>query len=311
MQQAGHVNALGQRLGQAGFEGELAGDGGDAFAVAAGVGVLGVDGAGEAVQQSHHQAVHVVEEHGVFEIDRRFVGDRVEELAVLGIEIAGDFVECEEAAEDLVLPLKRDGKEMLGMLAEPMESFVLGQIVDEQRAFAMEEDGHQFIGEAMNGSRREAEGAVEHGLLALGGGAAEGDAHALHAHDFQNIEAGLLEEVVGAAVDSHAAADLVDQAEFFVGVGELSGEGIEFAFEAGEANLVAQHVEKHAGLPLHGLIVEGGSFLGLLIEPDAVEAEAAADADDIFAELEGRRSWRPGRGCRRAGGARRAGKRRG
>ncbi len=142
VKEPGHVNALGQRLGEAGFEGELAGDGGDAFAVAAGVGVLGVDGAGEAMEQSHHQAVHVVEEHGVFEIDRRFVGDRVEELAVLGVEIAGDFVECEEAAEDLVLALKRNGKEMLGMLAEPMESFVLGKIVDEERAFAMEEDGH-------------------------------------------------------------------------------------------------------------------------------------------------------------------------
>ncbi len=139
----------------------------------------------------------------------------------------------------------------------------------------------------MNGSRGEAEGAVEDGLLALGGVAAEGDAHALHTHDFQDIEACLLEKVIGAAVDSHAAADLVDETEFFVGVGELSGEGIEFAFEAGEAYLVAQHVEKHAGLTLHGLIVEGGSFLGLLIEPDSVEAEAAADADDIFAELEG------------------------
>ena len=46
-------------------------------------------------------------------------------------------------------------------------------------------------------------------------------------HDFQHVEARLLEEIARAAVDPHAAADLVDQAQFFVGVGQLPGERIE------------------------------------------------------------------------------------
>ena len=53
--------------------------------------------------------------------------------------------------------------------------------------------------------------------------AVEGHAHSLDAHDFQNLEARLLEEIVGGAVDAHSAADLVDQTQFLVGVGQVSG----------------------------------------------------------------------------------------
>ena len=41
--------------------------------------------------------------------------------------------------------------------------------------------------------------------------------------DFHDVAAGLLEEFLSAAVDLHPAADLVDQAQFLVGVGELAG----------------------------------------------------------------------------------------
>src|SRR5204862_5772982 len=50
--------------------------------------------------------------------------------------------------------------------------------------------------------------------------------------------------------------------------------------------LVADHAEEKAGLALEGLVVVVGEVVGLLTEPDAIEAEAPADADDVFVEAE-------------------------
>ena len=50
-------------------------------------------------------------------------------------------------------------------------------------------------------------------------------------HHLQHFKAGLLEEVSRAAVDLHAAADLVDQAQFFVGGRKLFGDAGQFVLE--------------------------------------------------------------------------------
>ena len=113
VQQARNVNALDKMIAELGFLRENAAEQSDAFAVAAGVCVLGVDGAGETVQQAHHQAAHVFVQREIFQIDRRFVADRVQQLAVHRVEIAVELVEGEHAAEQLFLPLKRHGQQML------------------------------------------------------------------------------------------------------------------------------------------------------------------------------------------------------
>ncbi len=66
------------------------------------------------MEEAHHQAVDVVEEHmAVFEIDGGFVGDGVEELLITESESpAASLSEGEEAAEDDVLALERDGHEL-------------------------------------------------------------------------------------------------------------------------------------------------------------------------------------------------------
>ncbi len=122
----------------------------------------------------------------------------------------------------------------------------------------------------MNAAGRKAEGAVENGFLAVNVFAVKGDAHALDAHDFEDFDAGLLKEIVGGAVDAHAAADLVDEAEFFVGVGKMSGEGIKFTLERAEAELVFECSEHEAGLAVNVIFGVGDEFLGLLAKPGTV-----------------------------------------
>ena len=121
MQQAGHVDAFDLLVAEPDLPGEMPAEQRDALAVAAGVGVLGVDRAGQAVQQAHHQAVHVVEQHRVFEIDRRFVGDASSAACCRRVEIAVGLVQPEQAAEHLVLPLQRDGEQLVRVFAEPAE----------------------------------------------------------------------------------------------------------------------------------------------------------------------------------------------
>ena len=52
----------------------------------------------------------------------------------------------------------------------------------------------------------------------------------------------------GPAVDLHPAADLVDERQFFVGVGELAGERVDLALEAVELHAVADHALEQLGL---------------------------------------------------------------
>src|SRR5450432_2032913 len=114
----------------------------------------------------------------------------------------------------------------------------------------------------------------------------KGDAHSLDAHDFQNFEAGLFEEIGRWAVDAHTAADLVDEIQFFVGIGEVSGERIQFSFQAAEAKLIFVCSEHQACLSLNLLFAVGDKFLGLLTKPGSVESEPAADAEDFLGEVE-------------------------
>ena len=134
MQQAGHVDPLDLGIGAArSAAARCAAEQRHALGVAAGVGVLGVDGAGEAVQQAHHQAVHVLEQHGVLEVDRRLVGDGVQQLAVDRVELAVELVQAEEAAEHLVLALERHGDEAC-VLGEPAEGLVATDVIDQETA---------------------------------------------------------------------------------------------------------------------------------------------------------------------------------
>jgi hypothetical protein len=121
VQQPGHVDLLDVAVAQADLARQVAADERDALAVAAGVGVLGVDRAGQAVQQAHHQAVHVLEQPGVLEVDRRLVGDRVQQLAVDRVELAVGLVEREQPAEHLVLPLERHGDHLPRVGREELE----------------------------------------------------------------------------------------------------------------------------------------------------------------------------------------------
>ncbi len=108
----------------------------------------------------------------------------------------------------------------------------------------------------------------------------ERHAHAADVHHFHHVEARLLEEVAGAAVDLHAAADLVDQAQFFVGVGELAGERIELLLPGRRARTWSRIMpSSRRGLALDRFVAVGRQLVGLLVEPDAVEPEPAADAE--------------------------------
>ena len=62
------------------------------------------------------------------------------------------------------------------------------------------------------------ERAVEHGLGRRAVVVPQGNAHGANVDDFHHVEARLPEEIAGAAVDPHSAAELIDQAQFFVGV---------------------------------------------------------------------------------------------
>ena len=126
VQQAGHVDALDLVIGQLDLGRQMPAEQRDALAVAAGVRILGVDRAGEAVQQAHHQAVHVFEQHRVFEIDRRFVGDRVQQLAVDRVELAGGA----QRRDVLRLVLWQGGKLVLiGLLAGLFSTLVAAHLL--------------------------------------------------------------------------------------------------------------------------------------------------------------------------------------
>ena len=70
--------------------------------MAAGVRVLRVDGAGQAVEESHQQAVQVVEEAKVLQINRAFVSERPNELGVRRIELSNLLVKSEQAPEQSI-----------------------------------------------------------------------------------------------------------------------------------------------------------------------------------------------------------------
>ncbi len=287
VQQAGHVGAFGEGIAEAGLQGQLPAQDGDALAVAAGVGVLGIHRAGQAVQQAHHQAVHVVEEHGVFEIDGRFVGDGVEELAVLRVEIAAGLVPGRRDSRGR-FPARWSGTAMSCRTCLPSQlKFVSpARSLMSSGPLCLQSMGDQLFGEAMDAAGRQAERPVKDRFLALDVISAQGHAHSLHAHDFQNVQARLLEEIVRGAVDAHPAADLVDQAQFLVGVGQMAGEGIQLGFQASQAKLIFEHAQDQAGLSLHGFFGVSEQLLGLLAEPGAVESEAAANPQDFLGEVE-------------------------
>ncbi len=57
--------------------------------MAAGVGILGVDGAREGVQDAHEEVLHVLVEGGILKEDRALVADVVEQFEIDGVELGG------------------------------------------------------------------------------------------------------------------------------------------------------------------------------------------------------------------------------
>ena len=72
------------------------------------------------------------------------------------------------------------------------------------------------------------------------------------------------------------AAELIDQAQLFVRVGELAGEGVELLFEPGETDLVADHSEQQSALANDRFVAVNRQLFGLLIEPDPVDSRRMA-----------------------------------
>ena len=69
VQQPGHVNSIDLIVGTPRKAGQMPAEQRHALAVAARVSILGVNRAGETVQQAHHQAVHVAEQNRVLQIN--------------------------------------------------------------------------------------------------------------------------------------------------------------------------------------------------------------------------------------------------
>ncbi|CAA9409602.1 MAG: hypothetical protein AVDCRST_MAG64-2207 [uncultured Phycisphaerae bacterium] len=133
---------------------------------------------------------------------------------------------------------------------------------------------------------RHLHGAVDGRLGAVDDALAEHDAHAADVEHLEHVLARLAEEVGGAAVDLHPAADLVDQRQFLVRVGELAGERVELLLEAVELDGVARHRLEHAGRAEQRLAAVRRQRVGGGREPAAVEAELRAAAQDVLGQRE-------------------------
>ena len=95
--------------------------------------------------------------------------------------------------------------------------------------------------------------------------------------------AGLAEEIRDAAVHPHAAADLVDQAQLLVGVGQLLGKAVELLLHPRELELIVKHRRQQCRLACKRLAGIGGHFPRLVDQPARIDRKPAANAKHIFA----------------------------
>ena len=127
--------------------------------------------------------------------------------------------------------------------------------------------------------------------------AGEHHSHRLHVHHFQNVIARLLEEVRSPAVHPHAAADLVDQAQFFVSGGELLGKIVELLAHARQSQLVAEHRGELHGLACDGLTAVAGQRIGVA-RARSRRWPLLCRRGERFPPPRRFRLWRPGRSRR-------------
>ncbi len=132
VEQAGHVDAVHQGVVQPVFRGKVAGQQGHALTMTACISILGIDSGGEGVHESHHQGMEIAEEHGVFDINGGFVGNRGQQLGGHGVELACVPVQPEEATQGLAAALQWHRDQLPGERREPVESRIVADAVDEQ-----------------------------------------------------------------------------------------------------------------------------------------------------------------------------------
>ncbi len=203
--------------------------------MAAGVGVLGVDGACEGVEHAHEKALHILIEGGVLQEDRALAADVVEELEIDGVEFAAVvFVDGEHDAERAAIAFERDADKTFEGGAKFGPVAVGGDVVVDLRFAEIEGVVDGFVQGAEKFVSGEGAVADEDGVFAKdrGGGivlaAGESDGDSAEIPDLLHLAADIFEESLRLLAELHAGGDFVEERDFLIDAGELLGDVGEF-----------------------------------------------------------------------------------
>ena len=146
VQQSAQIEPFGLMSRHAGLLRQALGDQGHSIGMAAGVGILCVNAAGQGVQHAHQQLVEVSVQEHVLEVDRAAIDHRMQQADIRRVEIHVAIVIADQNdAHECLIADDRQQNRALQPAGSPVQLWVFRWMIDDQGIAALLDRREQIL----------------------------------------------------------------------------------------------------------------------------------------------------------------------